>query len=320
MQVSVGKALRSIYKDGNKSSYFLLGDDYFLQNIFISKLKDHLKNNFETKYYYLNETNDNDSLFNNINSVSLFASNTISIIKNFNKVPVKDQSNLLEYIKKTDENNILVFVLDDYMIKNKFSKKISEFTGLIDTRTPINNQKIKEWVNYYFKAEDIKIDSSLLDYLVNNFGNDISTIVNEVEKYYLMSNNKQIDSKAVQSEYQSKHIKTWHLLNVVGQKNLAESINTYNNLHINGVSSVPIIMQLYNLFIEMVSDGSGYSRLNKFLSNRLTGYKRNYSNKEIMNIIVALRDIDVLFKTSSISNQIVIDSLLVKICKGHYDK
>ena len=84
MQVSIGKALRSIYKNGNKSSYFLLGDDYFLQSMFISKLKDYLKNNFETKYYYLNEINDNDSLFNNINSVSLFASNTISIIKNFN--------------------------------------------------------------------------------------------------------------------------------------------------------------------------------------------------------------------------------------------
>ena len=50
------------------------------------------------------------------------------------------------------------------------------------------------------------------------------------------------------------------------------------------------------------------------------GYKKNYSNNEIMNIIVALRDIDVLFKTSSINNQIVIDSLLVKICKGYYDK
>ena len=320
MQVSVGKALRSIYKDGNKTSYFLLGDDYFLQNMFISKLKDHLKNNFETKYYYLNETNDNDSLFNNINSVSLFANNTISIIKNFNKVSVKDQSNLLEYLKKSDENNILVFVLDDYMIKNKFSKKISEITGLVDTRTPINNQKIKEWVNYYFKAEDIKIDSSLLDYLVNNFGNDISTIVNEVEKYYLMNNDKEIDAKKIQSEYQSKHIKTWHLLNAVGQKNLSDSISIYSNLHINGVSSVPIIMQLYNLFIEMISDKSGYSRLNKFLSNRLSGYKRNYNDDEIMNIIVALRDIDVLFKTSSISNQIIINSLLVKICKGHYGR
>jgi len=155
---------------------------------------------------------------------------------------------------------------------------------------------------------------------VNNFGNDISTIINEVEKYYLMNNNKQIDSKAFQSEYQSKHIKTWHLLNVIGQKNLSESISLYNNLYINGVSSVPIIMQLYNFFMEIISNNSGYNRLNKFLSSRLIRYKKNYSNNEIMNIIVALRDIDVLFKTSSINNQIVIDSLLVKICKGYYDK
>ena len=69
MQTSVGKALRALYKDGNKSAYFLLGDDYFLQNIFISKLKNYLKNNFETKYYYLNETNDVELLFINIISV-----------------------------------------------------------------------------------------------------------------------------------------------------------------------------------------------------------------------------------------------------------
>ena len=319
MQTSVGKALRTIYKDGNKSSYFLLGDDYFLQNIFISKLKDYLKNKFETKYYYLNETNDNDSLFNNINSVSLFASNTISIIKNFNKVSMKNQSNLLEYVKKTDESNILVFILDDFMIKNKFSKKISQITGLIDTRTPINNQKIKEWVIYYFKSESIKIDNSLLNYLVSNFGNDISTIINEVEKYYLINNKKEIDSKAIESDYQSKHIKAWHLLNAVGQKKLAETIDVYNNLHINGISSIPIIMQLYNFFMEIISSNSGYSRLNKILSSRLSSYKRNYTNDEIMNIIIALRDVDVMFKTSSINNEIVINSLLVKICKGHYD-
>ena len=78
---------------------------------------------------------------------------------------------------------------------------------MVDTRTPINNQKIKEWVNYYFKAENINIDYSLLDYLVNNFSNDISTIINEVEKYYLISDNKNIDSKIIQSDYQSKTYK-----------------------------------------------------------------------------------------------------------------
>ena len=34
MDFSVGKAIRSINKDGLKRAYFLRGDDYFLQNFF----------------------------------------------------------------------------------------------------------------------------------------------------------------------------------------------------------------------------------------------------------------------------------------------
>ena len=75
----------------------------------------------------------------------------------------------------------------------------------------------------------------------------------KIQLVALMNNDKEIDAKKIQSEYQSKHIKIWHLLNAVGQKNLSDSISIYSNLHINGVSSVPIIMQLYNLFIEMIS-------------------------------------------------------------------
>ena len=49
------------------------------------------------------------------------------------------------------------------------------------------------------------------------------------------------------------------------------------------------------------------NRLNKILSSRLPSYKRNYTDNEILNIIIALRDVDVMFKTSSINNEIVIN-------------
>ena len=44
MQTSVGKAIRFINKNGLSPSYFLLGNDSFLQNIFIKSIKKKSKN------------------------------------------------------------------------------------------------------------------------------------------------------------------------------------------------------------------------------------------------------------------------------------
>ena len=39
MGSSLGKVLRDIMKNGYKPAYFLLGDDLFMQKMFIDKLK-----------------------------------------------------------------------------------------------------------------------------------------------------------------------------------------------------------------------------------------------------------------------------------------
>ena len=323
MQFSVGRVLKDIIKNGIKPAYFLLGDDYFMQNIFIKKLLSNFSDSIKTEYFYLNEDIDLSLLLDNITLISLFNNNNVYVIKNFNKISKDYQQILINYLNKSDNKNILIFVLNDFSIKNKIAKKISENTIIVDTRTPFNKLKIKEWVQYYFKNDNIFIEDNVLDYFVDNYSDDISTIINEVEKHYLYSNKKNINFNLINDTYSSRHIKIWNLLDALGEKKIEEALNVYNNLYINGTSLVPILIQLSNFYSEILIDlnlksKNTYSSLNKILQSKLRTYKSYYNRTEIMNIILNLRNIDIQIRTETINDQILFSTIILKICNGYY--
>ena len=325
MVFSIGNIIRNVLKNGIDTSYFLLGNDYFMQKIFIQKIKEYLNNQANTEYFYFNEQIDIDSFFDSITSMSLFNNKNIFIIKNFNRLLSNYQNTLNEYLKHSNSDNILIFILDDYVIKNKFSKLISKQATIVDTRTPINKIKLREWVRYYYKKENININNTILDYLIDNYSDDISTIINEIEKHYLINQEKIINSNIISTDYQSKHIKIWNLLDSLGQKKLEKAIIHYNNLYTNGNSLVPILISLYNFYSELINlynsqEKSTYSTLNKILQSRMNIYKTKYKENEILNIFLILRNIDINIKTNVIDEKILFSSIIIKICNGFYDK
>ena len=326
MGFSLGNAIRDVNKSGVKSCYFLLGDDFFMQKFFINKIKENLvkDSQLNSKYFYLNEENDLNNFFNDITSLSLFNSKDLFIIKNFNKLSKEYQSTLTTYLQKISNDNTIIFVLNDFMIKNKFVKEISEKSVVIDTRTPISKTKIMDWVSYYFKNEGISIDRNLLKYFVNNYSDDISTVVNEIEKHFLFNNDKHIDFNLNENNiYFSKHIKVWNLLDALGRKDISKSISYYNNLYINGTSLVFLLINLNNLYFELYNTLSNkrnnHSSLNKIIQSNLNLYKKNYSEDEIVKIFLLFRDLDIQIKTSTFDELTVFSSIIVKICNGYYD-
>ena len=315
--------MNKITKGENDSSYFLLGNDYFLQNFFLTKIKENSNSRTNVDYFYLNNQSDLEMFFNSLSSMSLFTNENIFIIKNFNRLSSLSQNMLDKYLNNADKNNTLIFILDEFMIKNKFSQKISNFSTIVNTQTPVEESKIKKWIRYYFRNQKQQVDDDILDYFIKNYKSDISSIVNEVEKYYLGNSFNELNTNYQDNKYYSKHIKIWNLLDSLGKKNIAESIDFYNNLYSNGYSLVPIIINLNNFFFELlcsyhISSKINYSMLNKTLQSRLNKYKKNYHQSEINEIFIELRNCDILIKTSSSNEKNLFTSLIFKICNGYY--
>ncbi len=324
MANSIKNVINNINKDGLQSSYFLLGDDFFMQKFFINKIRDKSENSdsIVSRYFYLNEDNDLDSFFNEITSLSLFNNNDLFIIKNFNRISKDHQDVLINYMNNLSAGNIIIFVLDDFKIKNKFSQKISEKSVIVNTQTP-RKLKIKKWIKFYYQNEGISIDDNVLKYFIDNYSDDITTIVNEIEKHYLFSNDKHINFNLNDENiYYSKHIKAWNLLDALGRKNIDSSIAYYNNLYVNGSSLVFLLILLnnfyYELYISLTSKSNSYSSLNNTLQSNMNSYKNKYSIDELASILIELRNLDVKVKTTSINEQVLFSSIMIKICNGYY--
>ena len=326
MSYSVGKAIREINSNKISKSYLLSGDDYFLQDFFIKRLKFKLNEYSNAKHLNFEEENDRNILLNELDNISLFSNKAIYIIRNFNKISMKLKNRLFEYISSSDADNILVFISDDYYSKNKFISSLSEKSLRVDTRTPFSN-KVKEWVNYYIKTEKINIDRQIVEELIDSFNENISSIINEIDKLYLYNNGLQIKYEEFDKiDEKKQNIRPWNLIDSIGSKNDTKSIEYLNKLFLDGFNIIVLIMNLSNFFkvllLKNVSSDykAGYNGLNKIINNRMNSYSSNFSIEEISNIVISIKNIDVLCKSTSLNHKDMLVILIIRICKGHYAK
>jgi len=322
MDFSVGKAIRSINKEGLKPAYFLKGDDFYLQSFFTKYINKKFDSTIRIKHLDLSEINDVELLFNDLNSMSLFSSKNIFCIRNFSKLSKNNKEQLISYFSKPNDDIILVFVLDDFSLKNKFSKDLHSKCIKVDTNTPFFNNKIKDWAKYYMQVNKINLDHNIIDDLINSYGDNIANVINEIEKLYLITNKRDIKIDDYKSSYKNRNLKVWNLMNAIGVKNIEESIRIFDTLIINGISVVPIVSSLYAFYLTVLKSYYNTSindyRINKTIQSRIQIYNKKYIEEEILNIIVELRNIDVLSKTTNIDSKLLFHPFMIKICKGYY--
>ena len=294
--------------------YSLFGNEAFLQDFFINYLSSKFLNN-EQSVLYINLDDDKESLFlSELSSYSLFTEKKVIVVRRIKKISKNGKKELFDYLKSPNNNYCLVLISEVYDFKNSLQKDLEKISTTIDVRVPFEN-KIKEWVLYYVKTKKYNIDIEKIDDLVDKYGDSISHVINEIENLHLFGSNI--------SGYYQKSDKTyslWQLQDSIGKKETYKSLNIAISLLNNGVSFIQIISNLSNLFSQLLYNNNKgkfhYTGLNKIITRNLKYYKQSYSFSEIKNAILVLRNYDIIYKSSSIKDAILLDVIIVKICKG----
>ena len=298
-------------------TYIFLGEDFFFQDIIINGIQKVFLEDGGEKVNLVIGVDKEDDILNNLNMNSLFNQKSIIIIRNPKKISSKYHAELIEYFKSPLTDKVVIFIYNDAYASNKFITELASPSTCIDMRSPFKN-KMKEWALYYIKKNKINIPNNLLDQLIEDYGDNTNNVINEIDKLDIYSNGD-IDS-LLNSNLHKKENQVWKLVDSIGRKDVAKSIEIYRSLHNSNVSLIKILINLLDLFRELINQKlniqSGKFIRNKIILKNLNQYGRQFSTDEILNAIKLLRDSDFAFKNTSIDEKYLAHSILAGICGG----
>ena len=305
-----------LIKDGNiEPLYFLIGEDQFLQKFFVDQLEIEL-NKIEVidKIILTVDELGSKEIINKINESDIFSSRKIIILRNPNLLRGKTRDELLDYCSNPDINKFLVFIQDEYSIKNKLIKELASRSKTVSTSTPFDNE-LRLWVSYFFRQNGHKnIPSKVIDDFLEIFGESVFTLKNEIDKLCLsLRMNQDLNNVDLNdSIHLGRSFKKFEFFNHLGKRDVFLSMKLGRSLVSKDSSMLDLIKPLNELFQELLfikifkgtkRSQNSYSLLSPSIRRNIPQYANNFSSKEIVLAIRRLAKIDKQIKTSKIDDK-----------------
>ena len=293
--------------------YFLKGEDQFLQNFFIDKL---FMNIFLDspgyKRFFTTSEFSSKEIINSILSSDLFITKKLFVIKDPQKIKGKPLDELLKYCNNPFDNHFLVLINDNFADSDSFSKKIPKNILKLNVSTPLHSDLLK-WAKFFIKENGKTISAKLLNDIVENCGDSLYNVKNEIDNICLINDEAEIKKEYIMSDTSFlRGRKKWELMNSIGIRDLEKSIKLAKSVINSSENMVSMIFPLMTFFQEILfikmNDGtfmkpSGYIPISRSIKNKLSDFSRNYKKDEIELAIRKLKEIEIKQKTSNISDE-----------------
>jgi DNA polymerase-3 subunit delta len=289
-----------------KPVYWLEGDeDYFIDEVMEYAEKEILSRTdaeFNQTVFYGKDANWAD-VINACRRYPMFAERQVVLLKEAQQM--KDVEKLESYVENPLLSTILVVSYKGKTLdgRQKFSKLIKK-KGEVFLSKKIYDNQLPAWTNSYLQSNGFQIKPKALHLLVDHIGNDLSRIVNEIEKLSLnLGKEKNISEDDIEKYIGiSKEYNIFELQNALSKKNASKAIRIIQYLEANP-KAIPIqliLPSLYGYFAKILAVYQMPDRseralkpvfsFNSFLVEQVMETMNNYSYAEIEQVILLLHD------------------------------
>ena len=297
------EAIREIKKGVINPVYFLKGDDHFLQNFFINELEKELfADQSINKMLLLPDETGGKEIIDQITTIDLFSDKKLFIIREPQKLKGKASLDLISICKESMNENYLILISDDYILKSSFYKKIESYISAIDVQTPFKYD-MKKWASYLINKRGKTAVGTVQEALVEMTGDSVAHLDNEIEKVCLLIGERsEIEIEDIeQFSGWKRGRQRWELLTALAEKDYAKAVKLGKNIITKHESMISLIYPLTFLFQEMLfykmkkgtfKEYSGYTPIPPSLKKRLPAFSRQFSIEKLESALKMLGDID----------------------------
>ena len=322
--------------------YLLYGEDNYLKNKFLQKLKKDFGEIVNGINYVSIGEEDISEIIPNIETPAfgyekklIVAKNTKLFLRKKKKnsgenADVTESSNkytdvLVNYLKENDIDNVDLIFVEDECEKNSLFNLISKIGQVKEFK----EQSISELISQVKKISSmykVNIDNYTASYFIEFVGTNMQDIINEIRKLIeYAGENGSIKKEDIDEKKKKKTTSViFDLTDNLGQRNIKKSIEILHNLQYNKEPTQVIIVMLYRhfkkLYLVHLSKGQNLIQNLKLTPNQeflVNKYKRQasyFKEQELEQIIFELIKLDENSKNGNIDLDIGLEAILCNYC------
>ena len=259
-----------------------------------------------------------------------------AIIKNCEKISKDLLKIISDYFLKTSNpsEGIVIFLTSpEFKKAYAFQDIVNKYGEIISIRKP-ETENLKKRILEKTELDGIKITPKALEMFIGNINGDLNALENEYEKLYLYvcSEETKIINEDIVKRLVSRNISftIFNFVDYIGYKNFKMAAQLLPFMAEDEYAAISVIKQLYSMFkgILYVMDGErGRIEIKSYLERSIKAspgfilkiisnysrFAKNYTVKEIKNIISILNDFDIGKRKTSQTNINFLYGLLFKI-------
>ncbi|MFY7963449.1 MAG: DNA polymerase III subunit delta [Chitinophagaceae bacterium] len=251
--MSAEKILTDLKKKNFKPIYWLEGEEPFFIDEIINYAEHNILSESEASFnlsVFYGKDADWAAIVNACRRYPMFSERQVVLLKEAQHMRDTDLEKLEAYIENPLASTIFFVSYKDKKLdaRKKFTKTVKAKCELLSTKKMYDSQ-LPEWVNGMVIQHGLTINHKAVAMLVDNIGNDLSRIKNEVEKLSVnLGNRKTITEDDIENFIGvSKEYNVFELQNAIAAKNIAKAIKIIQYFEKNP-KAVPIQLVLPALY------------------------------------------------------------------------
>ncbi len=313
--------------------YFLMGDEPY----YIDKISEHILNTvlteeekgFNQMTLYGKETNIDD-IVGNAKRYPMMADHQVLVVKEAQHLS-RTIENLVAYADNPQPTTVLVICYKYKKLdKRKKLYKTIQKTGLLFESKKLYENQVSDWIRKLLSGKGLHISPKASAMLVEFLGTDLGKISNELDKLTLVIGDaREITPQLIESHIGiSKDYNNFELKKAIGERNISKASRIINYFSQNPKDN-PFVMTitLLNTFFTQLlqyhglsdhspKNVSGVLGINPYFVGEFQVAAKNYSMKQVSQVLSNLRELDLKSKglgASNISHSDLLKELVAKV-------